>query len=104
MSMLIKNAQNSPPVYVEGNKIVSIGKGAKSDEVIDAKGKALLPGLVNTHTHAAMTLFRGYADDLTLDQWPKRVWPVEAKLTAEQIASQERSALLDAMGQAFGSF
>lgn len=50
-------------------------------------GKALIiPGLVNAHTHAAMTLFRGLADDLPLMEWlEKRIWPVEARLNAELV-------------------
>ncbi len=44
------------------------------------EGHALIPGLVNAHTHAAMTLLRGYADDLSLDDWlNNRIWPVESK-------------------------
>ena len=39
------------------------------DKIIDATGKILLPGLINTHTHLSMTLFRGLADDLSLDSW-----------------------------------
>ncbi|MGH2986875.1 MAG: amidohydrolase family protein, partial [Solirubrobacterales bacterium] len=51
------------------------------DEVIDAAGLALIPGLVNAHTHAAMTLFRGYADDLPLMEWlQKHIWPAEQRL------------------------
>src|SRR5512138_2828330 len=44
---------------------------------------ALLPGLVNAHTHAAMTLFRGVADDVSLDAWLKeRIWPLEARFVS----------------------
>ena len=51
------------------------------DGVLDGAGKALVPGLVNGHTHAAMTLFRGYADDLPLMEWLEHhIWPAEAKL------------------------
>lgn len=53
-----------------------------AEEVIDGRGCLLLPGLVNAHTHAAMTLFRGAADDMPLDPWLReKIWPVEAKLT-----------------------
>ena len=46
----------------------------------------VLPGLVNTHTHAAMTLFRGLADDMPLMEWlEQRIWPIEAKLTREAV-------------------
>ncbi|QGG48128.1 amidohydrolase family protein [Heliorestis convoluta] len=55
-------------------------------EVIDGQDKVLLPGLVNAHTHAAMTLFRSYADDLPLMQWlNEAIWPAERKLTAEHV-------------------
>ena len=51
------------------------------DKVIDAKDKILLPGFVNTHTHLSMTLFRGLADDLSLDEWLNdNIWPMEANL------------------------
>ncbi len=56
------------------------------DELIDGSGCLLLPGLVNAHTHAAMTLFRGAADDMPLDPWLReKIWPVEARLTDEDI-------------------
>lgn len=56
------------------------------DHVIDAKGKIALPGLINTHTHAAMTLLRGYADDLPLQTWlQKKIWPFEASLSRKDI-------------------
>ena len=52
----------------------------EGDERLDAAGMALVPGLVNAHTHAAMTLFRGYADDLPLMEWlTKHIWPVEKR-------------------------
>ena len=52
-----------------------------ADKVIDATDKILLPGLVNTHTHLSMTLFRGLADDLSLDEWLNdNIWPIEANL------------------------
>lgn len=61
-------------------------RGAPGDEVIDGAGLALLPGFVNGHTHAAMTLFRGYADDLPLMEWLEgHIWPAEAKLDAEDV-------------------
>lgn len=54
------------------------------DKVIDANGKILLPGLINTHTHLSMTLFRGLADDLSLDSWLNdHIWPMEANLNGD---------------------
>ena len=56
------------------------------DEVVDARGGHVLPGLVNGHTHAAMTLFRGWGDDLPLMEWLEDViWPAEARLTADDV-------------------
>ncbi len=72
-------------VLIDGNRIIEIGKNLdKSGEVIDGKNRAILPGFINTHTHLAMTLFRGYADDMQLQAWLQdRIWPVEAKLNRE---------------------
>ncbi len=56
------------------------------DELIDGSGCLLLPGLINAHTHAAMTLFRGAADDMPLDPWLReKIWPVEARLSEDDI-------------------
>jgi 5-methylthioadenosine/S-adenosylhomocysteine deaminase len=69
--------------------IAAIGCGvvpAPGDEVIDAGGMPLVPALVNGHTHAAMTLFRGYGGDLPLMRWLReKIWPVEARLDAEDV-------------------
>jgi 5-methylthioadenosine/S-adenosylhomocysteine deaminase len=72
-----------------GGRIAEIGPGIEpreGDEAIDAGGMALVPGLLNGHTHAAMTLFRGYADDLPLMEWlEQHIWPAEARLEAEDV-------------------
>jgi 5-methylthioadenosine/S-adenosylhomocysteine deaminase len=74
---------------VEQDRIAAVGPGVEpepGDEVLEGAGMALLPGLVNGHTHAAMTLMRGYGDDLPLMQWLRdRIWPTEAKLTADDV-------------------
>ncbi|MFC7440569.1 amidohydrolase [Laceyella putida] len=77
---------------VENEKITYVGtipseqEQAQYDEVIDCRGKAIMPGLVNTHGHAAMTLLRGYADDLPLKTWlEEHMWPMEAKFTNVQV-------------------
>jgi 5-methylthioadenosine/S-adenosylhomocysteine deaminase len=73
----------------EGDRIAAIGPGVApepGDETIDAGGAPLVPALVNGHTHAAMTLFRGYGGDLPLMRWLReRVWPVEAKLEPDDV-------------------
>ena len=71
-TILIKNALILNPNNFENKKI------------IDAEGKILLPGLINTHTHLSMTLFRGLADDLSLDSWLNdHIWPMEANLNGD---------------------
>jgi len=59
---------------------------APGDEVVEGSGHVLLPGLVNGHTHAAMTLFRGYGGDLPLMEWlEQKIWPAEARLTDDDV-------------------
>lgn len=92
-SILIKEALVAGRVQdllVEDNKISSIGVGlVPLDEdtvIIDGREKAVVPGLFNAHTHCAMTLFRGYGDDLPLQTWLEDyIWPVEAHMTEEDI-------------------
>ncbi len=72
-------------VAITGSRISSLGKNEgnpiRTRKQIDARGGLILPGLINSHTHAAMTLFRGLADDLPLMQWLNNyVFPVEGKM------------------------
>ena len=74
MSLLIKNALlagEATDIYIEGNEIRRVGPSLScaADRQIDATHKAVIPGLVNGHTHAAMTLFRGFGDDMPLKPW-----------------------------------
>jgi len=95
-SLLIRNAdwlvtQNkardvlrNSSILIRDGAIEQIGKvsSVSADIEIDAKGKIALPGLINTHTHLSMTLFRGFADDMHLQDWLQRkIWPLETKLT-----------------------
>jgi 5-methylthioadenosine/S-adenosylhomocysteine deaminase len=69
---------------------------APGEETLDAAGAILLPPLVNGHTHAAMTLFRGSGGDLPLMPWlEERIWPVEAKLEPEDVYWGARLACLE---------
>ena len=99
MSILIKNVMLSgkeTSLYVEGNIIRGVGVKEKAEHVIDGKGKAALPGFINTHTHSAMTLFRGYADDLRLHDWlENHIWPREAKMTEEDVYWGTKLACLE---------
>jgi 5-methylthioadenosine/S-adenosylhomocysteine deaminase len=86
-------------VRVEDDRIVALGADVEpeaGDEVLDAAGMALMPGLVNGHTHAAMTLMRGYGDDLPLMTWLQdRIFPIEAKLTADDVYWGTRLACVE---------
>lgn len=56
------------------------------ERLLDGSGMVALPGLINAHTHAAMTLFRGYADDMELMPWlQEKIWPAEGRLQAEDV-------------------
>jgi 5-methylthioadenosine/S-adenosylhomocysteine deaminase len=66
------------------------------DELIDATGMLLCPPMVNAHTHAAMTLFRGFGDDMPLIEWlQKKIWPAEAKLEPQDVYWGTRLACLE---------
>ena len=88
---------NPGVVVIEGAKIVEVGAlsngGTESlaekypdAQFVDASGCVVIPGLVNAHTHAAMTIFRGLADDLPLREWlEQHIFPAEKKLTEEWV-------------------
>jgi len=68
----------------------------QGDETIEAAGAPLVPPLLNGHTHAAMTLFRGFGGDLPLMRWLREViWPIEAKLEPEDVYWGTRLACLE---------
>jgi len=68
------------------DKVGSVPSDWQADRVIDCTNKLITPGFVNTHTHAAMTLFRSYADDMALMDWlQNKIWPAEERLTAEDV-------------------
>jgi 5-methylthioadenosine/S-adenosylhomocysteine deaminase len=83
----------------EEGMIVEFGPDVQprpEDVSIDAGGAILVPPLLNGHTHAAMTLFRGYGDDLPLMRWlEEKVWPIERKLEAEDVYWGTRLACLE---------
>ncbi|NYT07754.1 MAG: amidohydrolase family protein [Methanomicrobiales archaeon] len=75
-----------------------IGRRWRNDAeyLIEGRGLLAIPGLVNTHTHAAMSLLRGYADDLPLQTWlSEKIWPLEALLTGEDVYWGTRLACLE---------
>ena len=94
-SILIKNAYivsmvspiSKADLLIEDGIIKEIGIiDREADKVIDASGKVVMPGLVNTHTHVAMSVFRGYSDELELMEWlSTKMWPIEDKMIAEDV-------------------
>ena len=100
-------------VAIEGNRIVFVADDSREDDrqrvdqfragntggglrEIDGRGKLLMPGLVNTHTHVAMTLMRNMADDLSLMEWlHERVWPFEARLGPDEITAGARLGMTE---------
>lgn len=73
-------------IFIEDNKIKAIDSllSYEADEVLDASGKVVIPGLIQTHIHLTQAIFRNQADDLELLDWLReRVWPLEAAHTAE---------------------
>jgi 5-methylthioadenosine/S-adenosylhomocysteine deaminase len=81
-------------VAVRGDSIIAVGSRAEIEaqfdaaKIIDARGTLILPGLINGHAHAAMSLFRGIADDLALDDWlQKYIFPAEARNVTEDFVT-----------------
>lgn len=98
--MLIKNVLmedgRKVNILIEKNIIKAIGvpDNTEADEVTDAEGMAILPAFYNTHSHSAMNLLRGYADDMPLQKWLNEyIWPFEGKMTAEDMAAGSRLAV-----------
>ncbi|WP_406670121.1 amidohydrolase family protein [Methanolobus sp. ZRKC4] len=85
-------------VVIENGIITEVGSSTDktAEKVIDAKDSIVMPGLINTHCHAGMTLFRGYADDMPLQDWlENHIWPAEAKVTDEDIYVGTQLACLE---------
>lgn len=78
-------------LIIKEDKIVYLDKKPPeqhmhADEIIDGSHKLFMPGFVNTHTHAAMSLLRGFADDLQLQEWlENKIWPKEALFTDDDV-------------------
>lgn len=93
------DGQKQIDVLIEGNRISRIAEHIPAPEgakVIDASDKAIIPGLINTHTHAAMTLLRGYGDDLPLMTWLQDyIWPIEDQMTEHDVYVGAKLAMLE---------
>jgi len=109
MDLLIKNALlvtmdkkrrilKNHSIAIDDTKIVEIKEKIKgeAETTIDAKGNLVMPGLINAHTHLAMTLFRGTADDVSLMQWlQEEIWPIENNLTGENVRAGSLLGILE---------
>jgi len=77
-------------VLIEGDSIAAVGHAkAKPDEVIDATGCVVMPGLINCHTHVAMSLMRSVADDVPLEKFLDKTFAVDARRTAEDVGIRD---------------
>ncbi len=95
-------------VAIENDKIAYVGEERPIgvfDRVINASGKVIMPGLVNTHTHIPMTLFRGLSDDCDLREWLfGHIFPAEDKLTDEKVRIGTRLAVAEMLASGTTSF
>ncbi|MBP3722426.1 MAG: amidohydrolase family protein, partial [Selenomonadaceae bacterium] len=98
MKLLIKNVHTLLPngevktknILIENQFIKDVADSVpadfRTDKTINGEGKFAVPGLINAHTHASMTLLRSYADDMALMPWlSEKIWPVEDKMTADDL-------------------
>ena len=89
-------------VHVVNNEIVGVGAGdapaaaRKADEVLNARGCAVMPGMVNGHTHLFQTFFRGLGDDKSLLDWLRDyIWPGASVMTPEEIAAAAAVGIIE---------
>jgi 5-methylthioadenosine/S-adenosylhomocysteine deaminase len=99
---VLVNGKTADIFVKEDGTIGAVGEGIRreyqgeAEIIIDGNGAIALPGLTNTHTHAAMSLLRGYADDMVLQDWlSRKIWPLEAHLTPADVYWGTRLACLE---------
>lgn len=83
-----KSKYENLDVVIKDDKIFKLEKSyqGSADKIIDATDKIVMPGLINSHTHLGMSIFRATNDNLTLQDWlEKKIWPIEDQMTAEDI-------------------
>ncbi|RLE47803.1 amidohydrolase [Candidatus Woesearchaeota archaeon] len=100
MSILVKNIflnNKKRDVYIDDNSFTEISENisVEAEFKIDAKNKAILPSFFNSHTHAAMSLLKGFADDFSLNDWLAKVWPVEQKFKEKGVYVGTKLAVLE---------
>ncbi|MFR2534020.1 MAG: amidohydrolase [Clostridia bacterium] len=111
MKLYIKNAtllsmdekrekvEENMDIEISGNQIIKIGKnltGEENAKMIDATGKVVMPGLINTHAHIPMSIFRETVDGLSLQEWLQdKIWPMEDQLTKEDIYQASKLSFME---------
>ena len=102
---IITSAEHPPihqgAIVIEGKKVLDVGPQREilarypNDKVVNLQHKLIFPGLVNAHTHAPMSIFRGIAEDLPLMTWLREyIWPVESKIKREWVYWGTKLALI----------
>ena len=103
-AILLKNIVNdgkASDVLIEDGRIAKVALSGESfdipsgTEVVDCSGKALMPGLVNMHTHAGMSLMRGVGEDIPFHEWLDRIWVLEEGLDEEYVYHATKVACLE---------
>jgi 5-methylthioadenosine/S-adenosylhomocysteine deaminase len=85
-------------IYIQDGTITEVSPHCTrpAERIVDGKGKIAIPSFINGHTHAAMTLLRGYADDMPLKAWlEEKIWVLESKLTGEDVYWGTKLACLE---------
>ncbi len=101
MSILIKNIllnNKKQDIYIENKSFTEISDNIniEAEFKIDGKNKAILPSFFNCHTHAAMSLLKGYADDMNLKKWlESKIWPIEKKFSKKEVYIGAKLAILE---------
>ncbi len=95
--VLANGAAEEGVVVVDKGLITFVGRETdeKADTIINAKGCIVMPGLINAHTHLAMTLFKGYAENLAYEKWTKKIQSAEMKLTPEDVRAGAYLGILE---------
>ena len=99
--ILLKNIlldEQPADILVDGERIARVSRTpleVPGAQVTDCRGKAVIPGFVNMHTHAAMVLLRGIHEDLALYDWLNRIWKIEARMDREFIYWATKVACLE---------
>ncbi len=118
MSILLKNCKylvtqnedreilNNVDVGIKDKKVEEISKESSKnyEKIIDCSEKIVMPGLINTHTHAGMAIMRGYSDDKPLFPWLDDMWELEKQLTPRKIKIGASLSILEMLKTGTTSF